>query len=121
MRRVAVILLLVMLTGCTVRPTGPVTPVIDSASIVDGLMTVSGSVRGVAADGGLCQFTFWADNGEASRLTSTGVSAGDHTECPEVEEAVAMLPPGTYRLTLTYRSDDTVDRSDEVEVVVPER
>ena len=121
MTRVAVILavLLLLLAGCAARPGGPVTPVIDSAEITDGQLLASGTVSGVAEDGGLCQFTFWAENGEASRLTTTGVAAGDHSECPEVGEAATMLLPGSYELVLTYRSGAVVERSEPFDLVIP--
>lgn len=96
-------------------------PAIDAASIADGQVLASGTVSGVAEDGGLCQFTFWAENGEASRLTATGVAAGDHTVCPEVSEAVTMLPPGSYEVVLTYRSGDVAEKSEPLELVIPER
>lgn len=121
MRRAAVILLLLSLAGCSAQPTGPVTPVVDTVAIADGQVVARGSVSGVAEDGGTCQFTFWAENGEASRLTTTGVAAGDHTACPEVSEAVTMLPSGRYELVLTYRSGDVVEKSEGVTLVVPER
>lgn len=121
MGRVAVVLLLLSLAGCSAQPHGPVTPVVDSVAIADGRVVARGTVSGIAEDRGTCQFTFWAENGEASRLTATGVAAGDHTSCPEVSEAVTMLPPGRYELVLTYRSGEVVEKSAPVTLTVPER
>lgn len=69
-----------------------------------GYVTASGIVTGVAEDGGLCMFTFWADNGEATRLSGDGRRDGDHTACGPVSEPLGFMRGERYDVQLTYES-----------------
>ena len=110
-----------VLAGCASAPSGPMTPVVDSAEVVDGYLTVSGHVTGVAEDGGTCMYTFWSAGGGASRLTAKGTAAGDRTVCAEVSEQATMLLPGEYEVELTYESDSGTAKSERTPVTVPAR
>jgi hypothetical protein len=113
----AAVSLTTALSGCGASgPSGPVTPVVDSAAVdADGYLQASGHVDGIAESGGKCKFTFWAENGEASRLVSTGKIDGNRTLCPDVEEHATMVAPGTYSLTLSYQPKGQVPGGDEPE------
>ena len=97
-----------VVSGCSpATPAGPVTPTVTSAAVESGYLTASGTVSGVAESGGTCKFTFWSKSGGgASRLTSSGAAAGDHTDCGEDSEQATMLLPGEYEVDLTYESLD---------------
>lgn len=125
MRYIAVAcLVLLALSGCSPTPSGPVVATVtfaglDESDPVD--ITASGTVSGVAEDGGICRFTFHAPNGAASRLTSKGVAAGDHTDCGPVHESVTLLlGPGSYDTTLRYETlgGETVE-SEPFVMVIP--
>ena len=94
-----------LLTGCS--PTGPITPTVTSAGVdpnLPGYLSATGSVSGVAEDGGKCIFTFWADSGAATRLSGPGTSDGVRTACGPVTEALGFLVGGSYEVELRYES-----------------
>lgn len=100
-------LILTALTGCAPQPSGEITPIVASAGISPDdatYMQAYGAISGVSEDGGKCSFTFYAITGAATRLTTTGKAAGDHTTCGPVEEAIGFLIGGTYSVDLKYVS-----------------
>jgi len=112
-----------LLAGCT-APTD-VTANVTSVDIVEHVegqswIEARGIVHGIAERGGVCRFTFWAENGAASRLTSTGRIEGGATVCGPVSEQVGRtVVPGRYEVELRYDSTSTSARSERVEVDVP--
>jgi len=101
------------LCGCSTAPQAPASPSAEVTAVhleqvqpgfVDAV--AEGLVHGVAESGGKCRFTFWAENGAASRLTGTGTPAGSGTtRCgPVSERAGWILPYGRYEVELRYES-----------------
>lgn len=110
---------LLLLAGCVAAPSGPLTPTVDSAAVIDGYLTATGYVTGVSEDGGTCKFTFWSvSGGGASRLTSTGSADGSRTSCGTVSEQATMLLPGDYEVDLTYESDAGTATGERLPVTV---
>lgn len=120
---------LVVLTaaGCSAepRPTPDIvaaTPVITFVGIDEAdrtELTASGVVDGVSESGGTCGFTFWAENGGASRLTADGVPDGDRTACGPVSIDAVQLPAGSYSVVLIYESATAAGVSESVSLVLP--
>lgn len=99
----------VVLAGCapTADDAAPrdVTPVVITAGVdSDEYLRASAYVEGIVEDGGRCRFTFWADNGAATRLTSEASVIDGRTECGDVEEHIQPLLAGRYELTVSYAS-----------------
>lgn len=101
----------VALVGCAAPSAAPaptsaeVTSVVVSSEAGFPEVVAEGLVLGVSEDGGRCRFTFWADNGAASRLTGEGAATSDGTRCgPVSERAGTILPLGHYEVELRYDS-----------------
>lgn len=128
-------LVAVTVAGCDLEePADPgiaaVSPVITYAGIdsVDATeLTALGYVEGVSEAGGECRFTFWAENGGASRLVIEGTPEsepdadpeGARTACGPVSIDAAQLPPGTYSAVLTYESVTSAGVSKPVPMELP--
>ena len=122
MRRISLIIgslaVLCVLAGCaTAEPTplattpagsnDTIVPAITTAGVdpnLPGYLTATGSVAGLSESGGRCDFTFWAENGEATRLSGTGRAADGHTECGPVNQPLGFLPRVNYEAELRYVS-----------------
>lgn len=115
------------LAGCAAPPAQPqpvqtratVTPVVLSAEVVDGFLYASARIEGVAEDGGECRFTFWHEDGGASRLTSPGMADGDVTVCRDVSETLTTITFGEFELVVSYTSTTSIGYSEPVLVTVP--
>lgn len=113
--------------GCTAAPPPvpevlAVKPVITSVGIDQAELTelvASGNVAGVSEAGGQCSFTFWHKNGSAYRLLAEGKPDGNATACGPAWSDLALLPPGTYGVVLTYESATAAGVSESVELVLP--
>lgn len=118
----------IVLTGCSASPPPVigddglfvVTPSVDSVGVEGEWLSATGSVEGVAEDGGTCSFTFRGSGGGASRLSSTGEADGGRTVCGTVEERIRTLFPGDYLVTLVYESPTSRGESEAVPVTVPD-
>jgi hypothetical protein len=106
------------LAGCSASPRiAQVTEVASTAADGDGRTWIRavGTVDGVAERGGVCRFTFWFENGAASRLTATSSVDGERTVCGPVSEQIGrVLPDGEYEVELRYDSTSTAVRSERV-------
>ena len=126
MKRCALVLVaLLALAGCTPvqDATTPrtVEPVVAAAAVdADGFLHASAYVEGVVESGGMCRFTFWADWGGASRLTSKATAVDGRTECGDVEEHIQPLRAGEYELIVTYESSVAEGESEPFAVSIPE-
>jgi hypothetical protein len=111
---------LLALAACAPAPAAPVTATVTSAEVDGaGYLTADGYVSGVEEDGGTCSFTFWAEGGGASRLSSSGVADGGRTVCPAVDERIRTLWPGEYTAVLRYTSATTTAESEPFGFVIP--
>ena len=126
MKRTAVALVaLLALAGCApvqdAATPRTVEPVVTAAAVdADGFLHASAYVDGVVESGGTCRFTFWADWGGASRLTSKATAVDGRTECGEVEEHIQPLRAGEYELIVTYESSAAAGTSEPFAVSIPE-
>ncbi|NYF09052.1 hypothetical protein HDC94_000208 [Leifsonia sp. AK011] len=126
MKRAAIMLVaLLALAGCTPAQDAtsprPVEPIVTAAAVDgDGFLHASAYVEGVVESGGTCRFTFWADWGGASRLTSTASVVDGRTECGDVEEHIQPLRAGDYELVVTYESGGAEVESEPFGVSIPE-
>ena len=112
---------LTALSGCA--PSGPITPTVTQAGVDPDrpdYLLATGRVTGVSETGGTCSFTFWADTGVATRLTSEGRAVGDHTECVPVGEPLGFMVGVNYEVVLKYvaLSGESV-QSERVPMVLP--
>lgn len=126
MKRAAVVLVAFLaLAGCAsvqdAATPRTVEPVVTAATVdADGFLHASAYVEGVVESGGTCRFTFWADWGGASRLTSKASVVDGRTECGDVEEHIRPLRAGEYELVVTYESDSAEGESKPYSVSIPE-
>lgn len=130
MRRLALtIVALLLLAGCSpASPDAPppatpieVTPIVEVAAVdADEFLRASAYVEGIQETGGTCRYTFWADGGGASRLTSKASVVDGRTECGAVEEHIQPLRAGDYELIVTYTSESAEGWSEPFPVTVPE-
>ncbi len=123
MKLIASLLTPLVLAGCAPASQDPrvVEPVVIAAAVdADGFLRASAYVEGIEESGGTCRFTFWADWGGASRLTSTASLVDGRTECGDVEEHIQPLRAGEYELIVTYESPAAEGESEPFAVSVPE-
>lgn len=115
---------LLALAGCSPAPVDApqeVTPVVESAGVdADQFLRASAYVDGIAESGGTCRYTFWADWGGASRLTSKATAVGGRTVCGPVKEHIQPLRAGDYELIVTYTSETAEGESEPFAVIVPQ-
>ena len=115
------------LSACGAPPTplGGIAAEITGLAIVErgegaSWIEADGVVRGVAEDGGVCRFTFWAENGAASRLTTSGRVDGGATRCGPVSEQIGRtVIPGRYEVELRYDSTSASTRSARLAFEIP--
>ena len=125
MKRVSLSLVaLLALAGCSPTPVDApreVKPVVESAGVgADEFLRASAFVEGIEESGGTCRYTFWADWGGATRLTSKATVVDGRTECGAVEEHIQPLRAGEYELIVTYTSETAEGESAGFAVTVPE-
>lgn len=86
----------------------------------DSSATVSGSVAGVAEDGGDCLFIFTSDRAAHPVIApAIGQAAGDTTSCGPVDVAPGQLARGHWNVVLAYRSGHADVQSEPFSLDVP--